>query len=42
MDLEVSGSPPFLLYCDNKFALHMAANPTVHEQTKHNLKLIST
>ncbi|XP_024165222.1 uncharacterized mitochondrial protein AtMg00810-like [Rosa chinensis] len=34
-DLGVSHQQPALLYCDNKAALHIAANPIFHETTRH-------
>ncbi|XP_024171978.1 uncharacterized mitochondrial protein AtMg00810-like [Rosa chinensis] len=34
-DLGVLHQEPALLYCDNKAALHIAANPVFHEQTRH-------
>ncbi|KAI9185245.1 hypothetical protein LWI28_005591 [Acer negundo] len=34
-DLELSHREPALLYCDNKAALHIAANPAFHERTRH-------
>ncbi|KAG7552461.1 Integrase catalytic core [Arabidopsis thaliana x Arabidopsis arenosa] len=33
--LGVKHSQPMRLYCDNKAALHIAANSVFHEQTKH-------
>ncbi|XP_019087549.1 PREDICTED: uncharacterized protein LOC109127378 [Camelina sativa] len=33
-DFGVSSREPFSLYCDNKAALHIAANPIFHERTK--------
>ena len=34
-DLRVPFLTPSLIYCDNQAALHIAANPTFHEPTKH-------
>ena len=34
-DLPIPFHAPALLYCDNKSALHLAANPVFHECTKH-------
>ena len=34
-DLGVLHSEPALLYCENKAALHFAANPIFHEWTSH-------
>ncbi|GAV71858.1 hypothetical protein CFOL_v3_15347 [Cephalotus follicularis] len=34
-DLGVEGLNPVSLHCDNKVALHIAANPIYHERTKH-------
>ena len=34
-DLGVLHREPTLLYCDNKAALHIAANPVFHERNRH-------
>jgi hypothetical protein len=34
-DLGISHQESALLYCDNKVALHIAANPFFHERTRH-------
>ncbi|KAK4388162.1 hypothetical protein Sango_2422800 [Sesamum angolense] len=34
-DLKVPFRTPIPLFCDNKVALHITANPVFHEQAKH-------
>lgn len=34
-DLHITHTDPVVIYCDNKSALHIAANPVFHERTKH-------
>jgi hypothetical protein len=34
-DFNISHPKPIVMYCDNKSALHIAANPVFHERTKH-------
>lgn len=34
-DLGLNNLPPTILKCDNKAALAIAANPVMHEKTKH-------
>nr|GFA42574.1 ribonuclease H-like domain-containing protein [Tanacetum cinerariifolium] len=34
-DLDLDELAPVTLYCDNKSAIQIAANPAMHEKTKH-------
>lgn len=34
-DMGIQNLPPTLLHCDNQAAIVMAANPVLHERTKH-------
>ncbi|GJV27384.1 ribonuclease H-like domain-containing protein [Tanacetum coccineum] len=34
-DLDLDGLAPVTLFCDNKSAIQIAANPVMHEKTKH-------
>ncbi|CAJ2658415.1 unnamed protein product [Trifolium pratense] len=34
-DFKIAHPSPVVIYCDNKSALHIAANPVFHERTKH-------
>jgi len=34
-DFHVSPPLPITMHCDNKAAMHIAANPVFHERTKH-------
>uniref|UniRef100_A0A803PIQ7 Copia protein n=1 Tax=Cannabis sativa TaxID=3483 RepID=A0A803PIQ7_CANSA len=34
-ELKIEHKGPALMYCDNKAAQHIAANPVFHERTKH-------
>jgi hypothetical protein len=34
-DFLINHEGPILIYCDNKSAMHIAANPVFHERTKH-------
>lgn len=34
-DFRITPTTPIPLWCDNKSALHIAANPVYHKRTKH-------
>lgn len=34
-DLQIQDQGPATLFCNNQAALHIAANPIFHEQTRH-------
>ncbi|GJW81432.1 ribonuclease H-like domain-containing protein [Tanacetum coccineum] len=34
-DLDLDGLVPVTLFCDNKSAIEIAANPVMYEKTKH-------
>ncbi|KHN14487.1 Copia protein, partial [Glycine soja] len=34
-ELKIKFQNPVVLYCDNKFALHIVVNHVFHERTKH-------
>lgn len=34
-DMGIADLPPTVLHCDNKAAISIAANPVLHERTKH-------
>lgn len=34
-ELGIDHAAPMTICCDNKYALHISANPVLHEKTKH-------